>query len=190
MRNTRHTVTKKLIRKLQKSQRRVPAWKASVCYLLERDGPACTLCGEEFSTTKGISIDHVIPISRGGRDRLENFQLAHRGCNSRKGSETSKYGSKPGVLVRAGIMPAGLDSKTSEYRALYVAAREAMLVRWWAAHQHLAYWSGARFSIREWTFIQTRVHARVWYLRVHEGEEAAMSYEPTRAEFSKKRSKR
>ena len=187
MENERHTVTERLILKLQKVQKKVPAWKASVRYLLERDGPACSLCGEEFSTTKGISIDHVIPRSRGGEDQLENFQLAHRGCNSGKGNETSKYGRRvgPNALVRAGIIPAGLYSRTAEYRVLYAAAREEILTKWWQAHQHLAYRSGARFSVREWMFIEDRVHAKVWYLRVHEGEDAAMTYEPTRVEYKR-----
>lgn len=42
-------------------------------------GKACT-CGAEAR-----SIDHVIPLARGGAHALSNFQFLCRPCNSRKG---------------------------------------------------------------------------------------------------------
>ena len=35
----------------------------------------------------GPTIDHIVPIARGGLHSLENCQLAHRVCNSRKGTK-------------------------------------------------------------------------------------------------------
>lgn len=52
----------------------------------ERDGGACQLCGEPITDPKQRSIDHIIPISRGGTHEPANVQLAHRVCNSRKGN--------------------------------------------------------------------------------------------------------
>ena len=68
--------------------------------LYERAGGVCALCGTlcdwtDFSVRKnGVvvagnrypSIDHIIPISRGGLHSWDNIQLAHRGCNTRKGN--------------------------------------------------------------------------------------------------------
>lgn len=45
-----------------------------------RYGRPCS-CG-----AKAISLDHMIPLSRGGRHALVNFQFLCRSCNSRKGA--------------------------------------------------------------------------------------------------------
>lgn len=47
-----------------------------------RDGHACVACG----ATEGLTIDHVIPKSRGGSDDDGNKQTLCRGCNQAKGS--------------------------------------------------------------------------------------------------------
>lgn len=50
--------------------------------ILERDGYACRHC----ATGEDLTIDHVIPESRGGTREPENMQTLCRRCNSRKGS--------------------------------------------------------------------------------------------------------
>lgn len=53
--------------------------------LLLRDGASCQYCGFNGSPAD-LTIDHVIPLSRGGRgDRWENLVIACRPCNWRKG---------------------------------------------------------------------------------------------------------
>ena len=47
-----------------------------------RDGRQCRYCG----ATCNLSIDHIVPRSRGGSDELENLAVACRVCNSRKGA--------------------------------------------------------------------------------------------------------
>lgn len=49
--------------------------------LIERDGYECACCG----STEDITIDHIIPLSKGGDDELNNLRLLCRSCNSRKG---------------------------------------------------------------------------------------------------------
>jgi hypothetical protein len=48
----------------------------------ERDGWACRHCGG----TDDLTLDHVVPRSRGGGDEIENLQTLCRPCNSRKGT--------------------------------------------------------------------------------------------------------
>lgn len=48
-----------------------------------RDGYACLHCG----ATEDLSLDHIIPWSKGGPDNYENFQTLCRSCNSRKGAQ-------------------------------------------------------------------------------------------------------
>lgn len=33
------------------------------------------------------TIEHVIPISKGGRDHPNNIKMAHKRCNEKRGSE-------------------------------------------------------------------------------------------------------
>ena len=50
--------------------------------LIERDGFGCRRCG----TVENVSIDHILPLSRGGTDDLDNLQFLCRSCNSKKGT--------------------------------------------------------------------------------------------------------
>lgn len=61
--------------------------------LIERGEGNCGICGKEFlpGTEYGDplypTVDHVIPISKGGQHSYENTQAAHFSCNSRKSSK-------------------------------------------------------------------------------------------------------
>lgn len=65
--------------------------------LIERDNHICQICGREVDETDYTyindtfiagndypSIDHIIPLSKGGVHQWDNVQLAHRLCNSVK----------------------------------------------------------------------------------------------------------
>jgi 5-methylcytosine-specific restriction endonuclease McrA len=57
----------------------------------------CSLCGEKIPRRPrgrqrvshggkgGITVDHIIPLSRGGRSVVENLAPAHCRCNEEKG---------------------------------------------------------------------------------------------------------
>lgn len=53
--------------------------------LAERDGWRCHICGGRV-TAKTWSMDHLVPISKGGTHTLANVALAHLRCNQRRGA--------------------------------------------------------------------------------------------------------
>jgi 5-methylcytosine-specific restriction endonuclease McrA len=55
--------------------------------VLARDYYTCQYCGAQPGR-KDLTIDHVIPRSRGGKTMWENLVTACQACNSRKGDRT------------------------------------------------------------------------------------------------------
>lgn len=54
-----------------------------------KSGYRCAYCGrdliEDFDAWMGIEVDHIIPISKGGSDKLSNRVAACSVCNGEKG---------------------------------------------------------------------------------------------------------
>ncbi len=63
-------------------------------YLLEKFGRKCCYCGKE---NVPLEVEHIIPKSRGGTDRIDNLCLACRDCNQRKGSQTAEEFGYPNI---------------------------------------------------------------------------------------------
>lgn len=55
--------------------------------VFERDGNRCAYCGREFGRAD-LTLDHVIPRSRGGRNSFDNVVTACGPCNFRKADRT------------------------------------------------------------------------------------------------------
>ncbi len=66
--------------------------------LFARDQHLCLYCGKHFSRQL-LTRDHVMPLSRGGRDHWENVVSACFHCNSRKGGRTPQQASMPLLAV-------------------------------------------------------------------------------------------
>ncbi len=62
--------------------------------IYRRDAFQCQYCGGKPGL-KHLSIDHVIPISRGGATTWENCVVACVRCNTRKGNRTPEQASMP-----------------------------------------------------------------------------------------------
>lgn len=59
--------------------------------ILKRDHNRCQYCG----TKEQLTIDHVIPKSRGGSDEWDNLVACCAHCNVRKGNRTPKEAEMP-----------------------------------------------------------------------------------------------
>lgn len=67
-------------------------------YLLEKWGWRCAYCGKENIP---LEIEHIIPKSRGGTDRVLNLALACRECNQAKGNKTAAEFGFPHIQEQA-----------------------------------------------------------------------------------------
>lgn len=79
--------------------------------VLRRDGFTCQYCGKRSGN---LTIDHVLPRSRGGRDAWENLVAACHACNTRKGDRTPTEAGMP--LLRKPAAPGYLAWITFELR--------------------------------------------------------------------------
>jgi 5-methylcytosine-specific restriction endonuclease McrA len=60
-----------------------PEWRA----LVEACGGRCLRCG----VAEDLTVDHVIPLSLGGPNPIDNVQVLCAACNSAKGDEIMDY---------------------------------------------------------------------------------------------------
>lgn len=98
--------------------------------IFARDRNRCQYCGSRFPTTE-LSLDHVIPKSRGGRTIWENIVCACTECNARKGGRLPVEARmtlirKPDRPKRSPVIRVKLSSE--KYRC-------------WQAFLDHAYWS-------------------------------------------------
>ena len=71
-------------------------WYRRLVAAVRRDGPACWLCGSAGADT----LDHVVPVARGGLTVAENLRPAHRTCNSSRGARPARARRVPLVHSR------------------------------------------------------------------------------------------
>jgi 5-methylcytosine-specific restriction endonuclease McrA len=51
--------------------------------IFNRDGKICKKC----KAVKNLTLDHIIPVSKGGKNSLENLQVLCKSCNSKKSNK-------------------------------------------------------------------------------------------------------
>ncbi len=54
--------------------------------IYRRDGLQCLNCG----SPNNLTLDHIVPVSRGGKSHSRNLQTLCRSCNARKGARLAK----------------------------------------------------------------------------------------------------
>jgi 5-methylcytosine-specific restriction endonuclease McrA len=62
--------------------------------VLARDNYVCQYCGQSFSKAD-LTVDHILPRSRGGAHNWENVVAACFRCNQRKGGRTPEEAQMP-----------------------------------------------------------------------------------------------
>jgi len=98
--------------------------------IFARDANHCQYCGRRFPTSE-LSLDHVLPSSRGGKTTWENVVCACVACNVRKGGRTPKEAGLK--LMRPAVRP-----KRSPLLALKLDNRK---YESWKTFLNNAYWS-------------------------------------------------
>jgi len=66
--------------------------------LFARDRYVCLYCGQQYHRSS-LTRDHVMPLSKGGRDEWENVVSACLHCNVRKGGRTPQQAHMPLLAV-------------------------------------------------------------------------------------------
>jgi hypothetical protein len=103
--------------------------------LIQRDGACCVWCGRQPWRTD-LTVEHLVPRTRGGRTSPENLTVACRACNRRRG--TRPIVAHVRTLLDEGATPCGdrlLESlrrlAASDRRdlAAYGSRQHALLVR-------------------------------------------------------------
>ena len=74
----------RLINLIKRPRNRVQLTRKNI---IKRDRHACQYCGR---TDRAMTVDHVIPKDRGGKDTWENLVCACTDCNGKKGNRTPK----------------------------------------------------------------------------------------------------
>jgi len=67
-------------------------------YLLEKWGRQCAYCGKRDTP---LEVEHIVPKSRGGTNRVSNLTLACHACNQRKGDHTAAEWGHPAIQQQA-----------------------------------------------------------------------------------------
>ena len=67
----------------------------TIFLLGKRDNWRCGICGKKIDPNaahndieNGATIDHILPLSRGGKHTWSNVQIAHFNCNSKRGNKS------------------------------------------------------------------------------------------------------
>ncbi len=66
---------------------KIPPYRANAQFLYGKQIGNCTGCGVHFPFS-GLTVDHILPRSRGSTDHLDHLQLLCLGCNSSNGNRT------------------------------------------------------------------------------------------------------
>jgi 5-methylcytosine-specific restriction endonuclease McrA len=106
----------RLVHYVKLPHRRVPATRAAV---MLRDAFMCQYCGEAPGRHH-LTVDHVVPRSRGGRHDWDNLVTACKRCNQKKGSLLPEEAAMR--LVRKPVEPS--------YMALVLLSNPVAAERW------------------------------------------------------------
>jgi 5-methylcytosine-specific restriction endonuclease McrA len=112
-------------------------------YLLEKFRHRCVYCGKGDLP---FEVDHMLPRSRGGSDRVSNLVLACHDCNSAKGNRTASEFGYPQVEAQAKVPLKDAAAVNATRLALVRELRElGVPISTWSGGR--TRWNRARFDI-------------------------------------------
>lgn len=97
--------------------------------IFERDKNTCQYCAKKLPKSE-LTIDHVIPQSKGGRDTWQNLVLACVRCNVHKANRTPGEAEMP--LIRRPVKPAWLPTLGTRLPSIEMSS--------WQRFIDTAYW--------------------------------------------------
>lgn len=65
------------------------------------NGKRCNICGAE----KSITIDHIVPLNKGGAHTITNIQILCGPCNSRKMDTLPSFVSPNRTILKSRFLP-------------------------------------------------------------------------------------
>lgn len=77
-----------LVERKIKTHKRVSIKKKTRFRVIQRDGFRCVSCGKSSEDGAKLQVDHIIPVSRGGKNRMSNYQTLCQDCNLGKMTDT------------------------------------------------------------------------------------------------------
>lgn len=92
----RNTEKQKVLRRLRHHDRRLKTKKAKNSLkpkewlTIRNTSPICPMCGR-FVGCEDLTIDHIIPLSKGGAHKAENIQALCFNCNSSKHTTIPRF---------------------------------------------------------------------------------------------------
>lgn len=57
--------------------------------IMRRDNYTCKICGKYMPDEVGLHIDHIIPVSKGGKSIEQNLQVLCSKCNGHKSNKST-----------------------------------------------------------------------------------------------------
>ena len=75
------------IREYESKNQRVLMTRDLRKQIMERDNYTCQICGKYMPDEIGLQIDHIIPVSKGGKTVPSNLRVLCNRCNGHKGSK-------------------------------------------------------------------------------------------------------
>jgi 5-methylcytosine-specific restriction endonuclease McrA len=117
-------------------------------YLLQKWGWRCAYCG---GARVPLQIEHIVPKSRRGSDRVSNLTIACRACNERKGMQTAEEFGHAEVKARA--------QAPLQHAAIVNATRAAIASGLCRLELQVRSWSGGRTKWNRSRFGIPKTHA-------------------------------
>ena len=68
----------------KKTPNRRPISKTKLIAVMQKSGSVCVACGRD----QDLHVDHIVALSRGGSNEIENLQMLCARCNLSKGTKT------------------------------------------------------------------------------------------------------